>query len=304
VPLPQTIILTIPVISANVSPLGPVGGYAAQRIMLTLTDGAYVGENSEISWRLDDLAGPGLWQGAGLDKTSGYQTLTLEGVTDDPFMIPESGALTLEVIYLSSDSVVHRDQVTLSVPPAGPAFLDIPNFVLSLGVALAGLASPAVVFGGGGAAGDARLFAHQAVENAAMGRKDHGAYAVLRTYGGPSPDLMLPIPELSLQIMARHEYPAKSLELACRLYNALFEAASTAGGGLPTQPRHRWTVAAKKESGGVIVDDLDANGGAGVYYVLLLKPGPMPQSIGVNAETRMDLVSVNFNAVVTTAFDD
>lgn len=122
-----------------------------------------------------------------------------------------------------------------------------------------------------------QLWAHQAGEMYVT-----GPYAVLRCYGGPKPAEFDPTPAASLQVMVSDTDAVAALDLAGKLFDALYSEG---------MPRHHWIIPAKRigETGQVENDDERS---IDIHLVTPLGP---PGIIGRDASNSRWLVSFNFD---------
>lgn len=152
---------------------------------------------------------------------------------------------------------------------------NLTNLVLSLASAMAGAA-------GGGCTVGGDLFIHQSPTVS-----DDQAFAVLRIYGGPVPEVLRRIPAISVQCMVRSMSAVAGFDLASRLYESLHVAA----GDLAGRPRCHWTIDGKQiDAGGDIVAD-DVVAIWDIRYLAIQGP---PGILGVDDAGRQE-ISFNFD---------
>jgi len=154
--------------------------------------------------------------------------------------------------------------------------LEINNFLLSVASALMAAANDAA--GSAAITLGRDLFIIQANERSAA-----DPHAVFRSYASSASDPMRPFPLMNIQLHAiGRPHQQKPLELASRLYEALFDAK-----GLP---RTLWTIDGKKFNDvGDVVNDTSMN-----YHVIMLTPGSQPTVI--RQDDQRCEVTFNFTA--------
>jgi hypothetical protein len=176
--------------------------------------------------------------------------------------------------------------------------IDLTNFLLSLATAMAALATselcPVEV-------GD-QLWILQAREAAAGAGKGGGAdvVSVLRVYGGPQPEGLRRIEQVSIQCMTTGASGARALSRASQLYGTLYQADEESG---EESPRHAWAFDGKRiGADGSVAEDLASEGGAGNvgegrgWVVDLAQPQSPPGLVGVDPQGRQNIV-FNFDVV-------
>lgn len=152
--------------------------------------------------------------------------------------------------------------------------IDLPNFILSLAVALQ---TPA------GATVGTNLFALEAIE----GNGTTDPYAVLLNYGGPVPEELVPVPQISVQCMVTGKSTPAALRLGQKMFEALYEEGDEEWPGVP---RNGWDIPAKKIVEGQIVDDAET----GTWEIILIIPSQPPGLVGRD-ESNRSKVSFNFD---------
>ena len=160
---------------------------------------------------------------------------------------------------------------------------DLTNLLLSLAVAIAD--APA----SGGAAVGTDLFVH----SSPVGEPGASAVAVLRIYGGPTPEAMYRIPAASVQCMVTAETSGGALDLANRLY----EAMHVSGGELDARPRAHWSIDALRLSAAGVIEADDAIDGE-AWVIRRLVPLAPPGEIGRDEAGRVQ-VAFNFDVHFT-----
>jgi len=171
------------------------------------------------------------------------------------------------------------------------------NFLLSLAVALAGVASPPLSVGDASKGGVTfpeatdNLWVLHAVESS-PGVAVSGPYAVLRIYGGPAPDA-LSADEISVQIMCSGLDQSDTLNLARRLYETLF-AANSAG---QKKARNAWMIPGytKDATTKALVLDPALIASKQDYEVRLVKPAGPPGLVGRDPNTGVWNCPFSFN---------
>lgn len=151
--------------------------------------------------------------------------------------------------------------------------IDRANFLLSLAVALAAVASTrgtAVRVG-------TDLFYLNTDQSAA-----DDPNAVLSPTGGPKPPVFVRRDIQSVQLMANGSNPAATLALSQALYDAFY--------GDDDQPRNQWLIDAKTLVSGQVVD-----GPEGQWYVQSVSLAQPPGVTGKDPTNKRTYVSFNFN---------
>ncbi len=146
------------------------------------------------------------------------------------------------------------------------------------------------------------LFVHDLPASASSAT---GAHAVLRIYGGPVEDELLPVPALSVQCMVYADDCGQGLDLAHRLYEALHDPDNS------ERPRQTWSIDSKKLDAGTgdVIDDASIPEGWDIRLIVLISgmPGVIGRgdaSSGGGAGGGRWQISFNFDVRVSSLPED
>jgi hypothetical protein len=114
----------------------------------------------------------------------------------------------------------------------------------------------------------------------------------MATYGGPRPETLRPIPEMSIQVMTTGKSPGATLALASALYDALF----TTDGQGNVRPRNAWQIQPKKINSNAVDDDTSIEGWDVHWVSPIAPPGVVGRdeagrfNIAFNFDTRFEAI--------------
>lgn len=154
--------------------------------------------------------------------------------------------------------------------------MDRTNFLLSLAFALANVCDPPMALG-------TELFVNKAAQSTAA-----DPFTVLSNYGGPAPEDLDRMEEISIQMFTTSSDDAAGMAHNGRLYDALFDCDD--GRYDPPRMRCEWTIDGKMMAGGQVVDDPSNQ-----YFIEILVPKGPPGSLGRDEKNGKFYHAFNFD---------